>query len=546
VNVSPIDVIARSDHFEAAAAGVQLRPWEWAFIHAVDGRMQVQEVAALCDLELPVAQGIVVEQTAAGLLRVVTMTLEDYRRWSGFEPQYAGAVAQAAPAVAEPPAATNYVLPPDEASSTAPGRHGLPAPAEEAVAADGPAHVESPPVEAPPVEALQAEAAHAEPAYTEPAHAEATPAETQPAAVEHPPAALADPGTIPEPLAFPDHFARPRPVALDLDVLPASFDAAPEAAAPQTPATDRFATESFLTESLAVEPPAADSVESDPFAREGAPPDRFAPERSSRDTYVAESFGHERFASEPLASEPFSPEPYTSEPFAAEPFARESEPVSSAAAGEPVPASKGVSFSFDSFDDLETLEPAVESRPYEGERPRASVPDAPSEGISLSFEPGDIAEPLPADPLPPAPAFSSGSVSLSFDSSNALDAHAAPARDFDAPPAAPARSPEPAVSADQGGGTPINLSFSPDGFPILSPSLSSIPAPSAPSMPAAAAPPAAESVAEAPPPVAAPDPLPAPRAATPPPANPGAPRHAASDPDIVGSLIARVLSIRIK
>jgi hypothetical protein len=97
MTVLPIDVIARSDAFEVAAAGRELRPWEWTFIHAVDGRSPLREVADLCGLELEVATEIVSEQTEAGILRVVTMTLDGYRQWSGMEPEDVRAGAAAAP-----------------------------------------------------------------------------------------------------------------------------------------------------------------------------------------------------------------------------------------------------------------------------------------------------------------------------------------------------------------------------------------------------------------------------------------------------------------
>jgi len=476
MTVSPIDVIARADGFETAAAGRALRPWEWTFIHAVDGHMQLREVAELCGLDLALATNIVVEQSAAGILRVVTMTLDDYRVWSGLGTDLFRATAEVAPEAA----AGVSVAP---AADVAPAFASLQREPEAAVAeAD---HV-----------AFAGETIEQEPIEQEPFE--------------------------PEPF-------EPRPVA--------SVPAWPEVWTPEP-----FEPEPF---------------EPEPFAPEPFAPEQLTPEQPASELFAHELFTTEPFMSEPSGSvdsvqEPFAHEPFAHEPFANEPFSHESSALEAVAAeppagSEPVPAAKGVNFSFDSFDELATLE----SEPVKG------AATAAPEGISLSFEPGD--QPM----AEPEPISSGGGVSLSFDPDSSLlepvEAHAfeagQPATPAHAPatntpaayasPAAPLPAFEVAAESPEASGAPINLSFSSDGFPILTPvappesmrATTGAPAPFAASSATPAAPgPITSQVPPTPPVADVPSQAPARVANT-----------SIDDPaDIVGSLIARVLSIRIK
>ncbi len=424
MNVLPIDVIARSERFEAAALGRELRPWEWTFIHAVDGRTQLRDVAERCGLELGLAAEIVSEQTEAGILRVVTMTLDDYRRWSGRESE-----AESEAGRAEPPA---------------PGR-----------------------------------ALHDE--------------------------LLA--GLLSESTVAAEPVTEPQTVAVEAAVPAPAEPLASEPFVPETLASDLFAHDLFTPEPLVGQPVAAEQPAPISFALDSLAPD-------------------------PLAPDPFAPDPFAHDPFAHDPFALDAgapEPLGVADSGS---AAKGVAFSFDEFDGFDQPDPA----------PHAQAPAAP-EGITLSFEPGDRVADVP-------PPFSAGGgVSLSFEpDSSPLDAAGftatgevvpvVPVVPAYLPPAAPmppAAGPAEGHAEPPDSGAPINLAFSPDGFPILTPAVSSQPPHAAPSAPAGAA-------AGYPPPAPAPETpatglLPEARSASAP---------VEDHSDIVGSLIARVLSIRIK
>ncbi len=491
MTVSPIDVIERSDQFETAAADRELRPWEWAFIHAVDGRMRLQEVAELCGLDLPTARELVREQTEAGLLHVVTMTLDEYRRRSQLEQEFQAAAEAAVEPTADVPAAPAADVAPQAGT------------------------VRDTPLASEPSAAAEPVAVVAEPiaVVAEPV-----------AAVAEPVAAPAEPVAVAEPV---DEVADK--AAGELDETPLALHAV--AAVP----SDRFAPETFA-------------------------PDRFAPDG--------------------FAPDPFAPDRFTPDLFAAEP----------AAAAPVAPQKKAVSFSFDAFDDLETveseepraLEPVASEQPVLPEQPAAPVAEFPapeqSEGISLSFEPSEQAA------AESKPVFSgAGFVSLSFDADT-------PPFEIDEPvpastgahlslvPSEPVAEPADEI-AEEPAVQPISLSFSPDGFPIILsavpdpvPQVASVsegpsPAAQAPladvptAEPAALEPPALEPVAleavapEAAAPASAALAPAAPEAPAPPvPASAATaarstapPHHAHSESsDIVGSLIARVLSIRIK
>jgi len=83
MTVSGLDVIARNDDFESAATRFELRPWQWHLLHAVDGRTELRDLAIICGVELETAIAFAGESEAAGLVRVVSMGLDEYRAWSG-------------------------------------------------------------------------------------------------------------------------------------------------------------------------------------------------------------------------------------------------------------------------------------------------------------------------------------------------------------------------------------------------------------------------------------------------------------------------------
>jgi len=83
MNVSGLDVIARGADFEHAANRFELRPWQWQFLHALDGRTDLRDVASRCGVELSAATTFIEESEAIGLVRVVTMSYDEYCQWSG-------------------------------------------------------------------------------------------------------------------------------------------------------------------------------------------------------------------------------------------------------------------------------------------------------------------------------------------------------------------------------------------------------------------------------------------------------------------------------
>jgi hypothetical protein len=73
------DTIARTGDFDDRAAAMHLRPWQWLFLLAADGRMRLDDLARECGLEFETAADLVHETEALGLIEIVTQTLEDYR-----------------------------------------------------------------------------------------------------------------------------------------------------------------------------------------------------------------------------------------------------------------------------------------------------------------------------------------------------------------------------------------------------------------------------------------------------------------------------------
>ena len=74
-----LDTIARTGDFDDRAAAMHLRPWQWLFLLAADGRTRLDDLARGCGIDFETAADLVHETEALGLIEVVTLTLEDYR-----------------------------------------------------------------------------------------------------------------------------------------------------------------------------------------------------------------------------------------------------------------------------------------------------------------------------------------------------------------------------------------------------------------------------------------------------------------------------------
>lgn len=74
-----LDTIARTGDFDDRAAAMHLRPWQWHFLLAADGRTRLDDLARGCGIDFDTAADLVHETEALGLIEVVTLTLEDYR-----------------------------------------------------------------------------------------------------------------------------------------------------------------------------------------------------------------------------------------------------------------------------------------------------------------------------------------------------------------------------------------------------------------------------------------------------------------------------------
>ncbi|GAC1543663.1 MAG: hypothetical protein NVS3B16_10370 [Vulcanimicrobiaceae bacterium] len=80
----PFDTIARSVDFDERAGGMELRPWQWDFLFAVDGRTKLSDLASACAIDLDTASELVHETQALGLVEIVTLSLEHYRAASAY------------------------------------------------------------------------------------------------------------------------------------------------------------------------------------------------------------------------------------------------------------------------------------------------------------------------------------------------------------------------------------------------------------------------------------------------------------------------------
>ena len=107
-----LDTIARTGDFDDRAAAIHLRPWQWLFLLAADGRTRLDDLARGCGIEFETAADLVHESEALGLIEVVTQTLEDYRAMHATVAPASALPAFAAPMQAvEPIAASPSVAP---------------------------------------------------------------------------------------------------------------------------------------------------------------------------------------------------------------------------------------------------------------------------------------------------------------------------------------------------------------------------------------------------------------------------------------------------
>jgi hypothetical protein len=79
MNVCALDVVARSPDFETVAATMEMRGWEWDFLHGIDGETSVGNIARHNGIDLDSAVDFVHEALRCGLVVLPTMTLQAYR-----------------------------------------------------------------------------------------------------------------------------------------------------------------------------------------------------------------------------------------------------------------------------------------------------------------------------------------------------------------------------------------------------------------------------------------------------------------------------------
>ncbi len=73
------DTVIRAVDFDERASTMQLRPWQWSFLLAADGRTRLGELARTCGIEFETAADLAMETESLGLLEIVTQTLDQYR-----------------------------------------------------------------------------------------------------------------------------------------------------------------------------------------------------------------------------------------------------------------------------------------------------------------------------------------------------------------------------------------------------------------------------------------------------------------------------------
>lgn len=75
----PFDTIERTVDFDARANDMALRPWQWEFLLAADGRTRLADLAHLCGIDFETAADLTRETEALGLVGIVTLSLDAYR-----------------------------------------------------------------------------------------------------------------------------------------------------------------------------------------------------------------------------------------------------------------------------------------------------------------------------------------------------------------------------------------------------------------------------------------------------------------------------------
>jgi hypothetical protein len=106
MNVCALDVVARSADFETVAATMEMRAWEWNFLHDIDGETALGEIARQRGVDLDSAIGLVTDAMKRGLVVIPTVTLEAYRSHAAPQTSLRGtspAVALGSAALADAP-----------------------------------------------------------------------------------------------------------------------------------------------------------------------------------------------------------------------------------------------------------------------------------------------------------------------------------------------------------------------------------------------------------------------------------------------------------
>ena len=102
-----VDTIARTAEFDDRASSMHLRPWQWKFLLAADGRTPLEDLARACGIDFETASEFVHETEALGLVDIVAQTLEQFRSAQAVQspaPPFAAIVVPAAPTPAAPAA----------------------------------------------------------------------------------------------------------------------------------------------------------------------------------------------------------------------------------------------------------------------------------------------------------------------------------------------------------------------------------------------------------------------------------------------------------
>jgi hypothetical protein len=89
--ISSKDLVRRMENFETLAATQQLRPWQWEFLYALDGRTPLGELARKLGIEMPLAMDVVTFFEGQGLIEIRTMSFEEFRTRKAAEKSFAPA-----------------------------------------------------------------------------------------------------------------------------------------------------------------------------------------------------------------------------------------------------------------------------------------------------------------------------------------------------------------------------------------------------------------------------------------------------------------------